>query len=635
MAKKNLSDFVEDIVAETSDVTKYLNSVAKEYSTKPERLDFSIQAVRTFELNNGINDSDWVELDGGLLRRLDKDEQFANDQIEYRQMYKIRIYPKDDYDDPFKNSVTHLVSDPKFVHVKFLIEKGSEFNYANTLERDMIEFINKKKIMNGIMINLRENDFRNKIKDFVEQEVSVIPEDLSFIVADGVESVPEVNDKLDFVYREEFDKRKKDDEGKIDHSKKGFIIAVKEGELLIRYTKPLDGKAGRDTRGRIIKAKKPIAEHRPEFRSSSNIKVVDSEKTIEYFAKKDGNVIFNKEKEEYDIEDRVETSSLSFKGSGSIDAGLDRDVTIDVTETDAQKDAVGMGVRVTVSTLNIDGNTGENSVVTANSATINGQTNRSSKIIAKEANIAIHKGLVKAEIAKIKRLEAGVVEAEVAEIQDAVGGIIRAREIKIGNMHSHLKIYSSKTVEVRNIVGSENLIVVDLEGYKDGVNELEETRNELEETNQNVEKLQRVLKDDLEKVMETRKAFTHATKRMKKFQEHDVEPPKTLSEYMSKTQEFLENYKEMKDDLKEKKDEIEVLEEKLESLKGAIFEAEVTVHDSWKGYNRIQFKLVNPKKTLEKLVHEGDRIANFKIEKVKFEDNQYQIITKTLDEIQD
>jgi hypothetical protein len=631
--RKTLSDFVEDIVVETADVSKYLNSVAKEYNTKPHKLDFSIQAIRTFELDNGINDSDWVELDGGLLRRLDKDSHYANENLEYRQLYKIRIYPKDDYADPFKNSEIHLVADQKFVNVKFVIEQGSEFIYTNTFERDLLEFINKKKALNGIMLNIREKDFRNKVADFVEQRVTVLQEDVSFVVANGVPTTPEVNDKLEYVYRAHIDKQKNDETGRIDHSNKGYIIAVKAGDLIIKYTKALAGKAGRDSRGRLLKARVPLATNTPDFRTSSNIKEAATDKTIEYYAKKDGNVVFDEEKDLYDIEDRVETGSLSFKGTGSINAGLDTDVTIDVAETNKEKDAVGMGVKVTVSTLNIEGSVGENAQIRTNNATINGQTHKSSKIYAKEANIAVHKGSVFAEKVMIKRLEAGIVEAETVEIIEAVGGVIRAREVKIGSMHSHLRIYSSKKIEITNIVGSENLLVIDLEGYKDGVNEVEETKKLLTEAEQRVEQLQRVLKEDLDKVMETRKAFTNGNKRLKKYTKHDVEPPRSLSDKLLKSQEFLESYKEMKDELKEKKEKVEALEEKLEGLKSAIFDAEVLVHDTWKGYNRIHFKLVNPKKLLEKLVHEGDQLARFQIEKVKFEENKYQIITENIGEI--
>jgi hypothetical protein len=631
MAKKDIYDFVEDVVVETSDVAKNINSVAKEYNTKPSKLDFHIQAVRTFELDNEAT-KEWVELEGGLLKRLDNRTHYANENIEYKQMYTVRIFQKDDYDDPFRDSVTHLTASKDFTSVYFIVEKGSELHYRETLERDMIELINKKKVLNGILINIRESGYREELTDFLNKKIPVLKEDFVLRVAHGVDSTPQVNDKLEFLYRKEFEDKARS-EGRIDHANQGFVITVENGETIIRYTKPLKGIPGRDCRGRLIKTPEPTALHIPEFKVSPNIKEKDSDKFIDYIALKDGNVIFNEEEETYDIEDHVQTGALSFKGTGSINAGKDRDIEIDVKETNAENDAVGMGVKVTVSTLSIEGNVGEHAEVDAHQVTIKGQTHKTSIICADEIDVDIHKGKIFGDKVNIGRLEAGVVEAEVVHIKDAVGGIIRAREITIDNLFSYVKAFSSKRIEITNIVGSENLLVIDLEGYKDGVSEIDETREILTETTQRVEYLQRMLKEELDEVMEVRKAFTNANKRLKKYQQHDIEAPEALMEVLRGHQEFLEHYKEMKEELKIKKEKVATYQKKFDELEHAIFDAEISVHDDWKGYNKIQFKLLNPKKTLEKIINEGNRDATFRIEKIKYEDEQFEITTETLSEV--
>ena len=142
--KKDIDSFIEDVV-ETNDVSKELASVAKEYNIKTSQLDFDIQKVRTFQINKETG-GEFTELDGGLLKGLDKDDLFAKSNMELKQLYTIRIFPKDDYDDPFRDAVTHLTANDDFTSVAFVIEKGSEIYYRDTILKDAINYINKRKL---------------------------------------------------------------------------------------------------------------------------------------------------------------------------------------------------------------------------------------------------------------------------------------------------------------------------------------------------------------------------------------------------------------------------------------------------------------------------------------------------------
>ncbi len=630
MAKKDIYDFKSDVVVETHDVAKELNAVAKEYNIKPTQLDFDIQLVRTFEYDNETK-GDWVELEGGLLKRLEENEHYSQSNLEIKQLYTIRIFLKDDYDDPFRDSVTHLSANDNFTTIYFIIDKGSEIHYSSTLHRDMIDIINKKKVLNHVFINIREGGFREEIKEFIDREAPVLEENYIVRVGQGVNVKKQIDDKLEFLYKKDIEEQVQSDHARVDHSKKGYIITVADGEAIIRYIKPQEGREGKDCRGKVLKVRPPKVENVPDFRISQNLRKEESESKIDYIAIKDGNVVFNDGV--YDIESQVQTGALSFKHTGSINAGTDRDIEIDVKEGDAVKDAIGMGVKVTVTTLNVDGNVGEHAEIKAREVKVQGQTHQSSIIRADDVEVGIHKGKIFGDKVTINRLEAGVVEGEVVTVKDAVGGTIRAREVYITNLFSHIKVFSSKKVNIEHIKGSENLIVVDLEGYKDGVNEIEDTRKQITETSQRVEYLQRTIKEDLDEVLEIRKAFTFASKRLKKYESNGVDAPLSLLETVQHHQEFLEHYKEMKDELKVKKDKLIDLEEKFKALEGAIFDAEIRVHESWKGYNKIEFRLINPKRTLEKIIQDGNREALFQVEQIMYEDDQFEIITKKLDEI--
>ena len=627
--KKDIYDFREDIILETDDVSKELNSVAKEYNIKVSQLDFDIQHVKTFEIDHEAN-SNLVELKDGLLKRLEEKTHYAQDTLEIKQYLTIRVFIKDDYDDPFRDSVTHLSANEDFTVVYFIIEKGSELFYGETLKRDMIHLINKKKSLNRVFINLREKGFRHQLDLFLDKKIPVLEENFILKVSNGVAVTSQIDDKLDFVYK---NSEVKNESSKIDHSQRDFMITVSKDEPLIIYTKPQNGLEGKDCRGKVLTVQPPKIENIPDFKVSENINIIETDNKIEYISLKDGNVVFRDGI--YDIESNVQVGALSFRGTGSINAGTDKDIEINVSEGDSVKDAIGMGVKVTVSTLNVDGNVGEKAEITAHDVKINGQTHQSSIIRTHKADIDIHKGKVYADEVNIVRLEAGLVEAEIVKIRDAVGGVIRAREVYIKNIYSHLKIYSSKRVEIETITGSENLIVIDLEGYKDGVNEIEETRAILLETSQRVEFLQRVLKEELDEVLEIRRAFTISTKRLKIFGENGVQPPKLLMDTIHHHQDFLEHYKEMKEELKVKKDKLAIYDKKFAELEGAIFDSELIVHDTWKGYNKIEFRLINPKKTLEKIESDGSDNASFKIEKIMYEDDQYEIVIQTLEDIKD
>jgi hypothetical protein len=628
--KKDIYDFVEDIIVKTSDVSKELASVAKEYNAKISQIDFDIQKVKTFEIDKSNNSRN--ELDSGLLKRLNEDDHFIRPTLEIQQFYTIRIFQKDDYDDPFRDCVTHLTANENFTSISLIFEKGSELHYRDTLERDLINLINKKKVLNNILINVREHSIRKEIDQFLKKRIPVLEENYYLKVADGVDSVPQIDDKLSLIYKEEFDKQQRAKGSRVDHSQKGLIIAVAKDDLIIQYIKPQKGVEGRDCRGKLLKIQPPKIQFVPDFKVSENIRVDDNQNSIDYFALKDGNVVFKDGI--YDVEDNVQIGALSFKHTGSINAGTERDIEINVKESDSVKDAVGMGVKVTVSTLNVDGNVGEHAEITAHEVKVLGQTHQTSKIYADNAEIGIHKGKLFAEKANIHRLEAGVVEGEIIHIKDAAGGIIRAREVYIETLYSHVKIFSSKKVHIQNIHGSENLIVVDLEGYKDGVNEIEETRKVLQETAQRVEYLQRILKEELDEVLEVRKAFTFATKRLKNYEKNSIEPPQSLIDSLKEHQSFLEHYKEMKEESKIKKEKVELYENKFRELEGAIFDAEIRVEDTWKGYNKVEFRLINPKRVLEKILQNGNREALFQVEKVMYEDDQFDIVCTKLEDLE-
>jgi hypothetical protein len=657
----------EEVIIETYDVNKELTLTAQKFGLKPHQLDFSIQNIRTFEKYKNGNE-DWIELEKGMLKRLDDTEYYTQAGLEIRQMYKVRIFLKTPDKDPFRTLQSSMVANKELTQVTFTIKEGTTFQYNETFERDFIDLINKKKAKAGLLLGVRETKFRDEVKKLVEKRQIMFKKPISFTVATGIDPQNQVDDKLEFLYKNQV--KNEDQYGKVDHSQRGFVISVAENDTIIRYRKPKTGTIGRDCRGKIIKVNDPKSDNLPDFKVTENIEVLDNQKLkptliekknrsgevlkdengepileevreegvfyeetgveyIIYKSKKEGSVVFNDGV--FNIDDNVETGALNFRTSGKIDAGTDNDVKLNVKEENKEKDAIGTGLSVTVATLNVNGNIGDKAKITAKEVDIGGQTHQTSTIVCDKAKIATHKGFVQAEEVEVDSLEAGVIEAEVARVKNAIGGVIYAREVYIENLSSNIKIYSSKKIEVEHINGSENLFVVDFNGYKEDVKEIDETKDDIKNFSQNVEHLKTVLKDKVDEVLEIRKAFVKATNRLKKYRENELEPPKSLLDSLEKYQKFIGDFKEMKDDLKSYKEKLVRREAKYLELQNSLLDAEIVVHDLWKGHNIVKFKLINPEVTLEKRVNDGDKDSIFKIEKIKYEDNKYEIVTEVHD----
>ena len=57
----------------------------------------------------------------------------------------------------------------------------------------------------------------------------------------------------------------------------------------------------------------------------------------------------------YTIKTDMDVGEISFKTTGSINSGVDSDVSLNVSETDLEKDAIGTGMSVEVTERDIDG----------------------------------------------------------------------------------------------------------------------------------------------------------------------------------------------------------------------------------------------------------------------------------------
>ena len=325
-------------------------------------------------------------------------------------MYEIEIFSKKD-EDPYKNFKLAIGANATKCKVYLSIGAGSEVEYDSRFDKALSLLIQKRKMRAGILVNVfdqMQEEIVSKITAYVRvEEKAVYTQAETFLIAESYEPTTTIDDMLIIHFEKKEDV---DEKEKVDYSSRGFIKNVKEGELLIEYVKAKEGKPGRNCRGEFMTPTEPIISHEPEFKVDETIETVDTDESIKYIAKENGYISF--EDNTYIIKTDVDIGEISFKTTGSISTGLDSDVSISVKETDSVKDAIGMGMEVEVTEIDIEGNVGSNAKVSAKKATVGGQTHKTATIRADKLDINVHKGKAYGKNIHITRLEHGDVDGD-------------------------------------------------------------------------------------------------------------------------------------------------------------------------------------------------------------------------------
>ncbi|WP_457745767.1 flagellar assembly protein A [Sulfurimonas sp.] len=615
---------VRPTVVRTQNVAKELFNLAKSYDMKPELLDFNILDVQTYtRINEDSKESEWKEIERDTLNELDDESQLLNPNFQIKQTYEIEIFSKrDDESDIFKNFKSAVGANATKCKVYLSINSNSSLNYNSRLEHDMLDMINKRKIRAGILIYIFDDMLEDVISKLSARtrvsESLVFEKNETHLIAQGYEPTATRDDALILHYE---NNNEIDDNAKVDYAARGFIQSVKEGELLVEYVKAKPGKAGRNCRGEFMQPTEPIIKNEPTFNVSENIKVQEDEDSIKYIAMENGYIAF--EDNTYVIKNEVDVGEISFKTTGSISSGVDSDVNISVKETDAIKDAVGTGMLVEVTEIEIDGNVGSNAKVIAKKAYIGGQTHKTAQIIADELDINVHKGSAKGDSVKVTRLEHGEIEAKSVEVSQALGGVIKARDIMIDICASHVKATASRRIEIKKLHGSENVFTIDpllSKDLQDDVNEnserIKKLKSELRELKENIIQYTSLVKEGTPAFLEIKKRLMH-------YKKSGVKMPESFVKKYKQFQQLQERLKEFKDSYALMQDQLNLLTTRTASFQDNIFDARIINRDRWVGYNEIKFKLLDPPRELVYKPLEGSQEQVFGL--VELNEGEYVI----------
>jgi len=588
---------VRPIVVRTQNIASEIFKVAKSYEIQPETLDFNLFDVQTYTrvmLDDNSANVDWNEISPDKLHELDTDKQLLNPNFQIKQLYEVEIFLKQsDASSPCRDFKTAVGANATKSKVYLSVFAGSKLSQYPTFAHDFEDMLNKKKIRAGILIYIFDDMVASLISKLSAQ--LEVAEELSFtknetyLIAQSPEPTATINDKIILHYETNHEI---DENTKIDYAARGFIQNVKEGDLLIEYIKPQPGKPGRNCRGEFMRPEEPIVRYEPTFGVDESIKVVEDDKSIKYIAKENGYIAF--ENNTYLIKTEVDVGEISFKTTGSIESGVDSDVNIFVTEADAIKDAIGSGMTVEVSEIDIDGNVGSHAKVIAKKAKIGGQTHKSAMIRADDVEIHVHKGKAYGKKIIVDRLEHGEIDGNEVHVNQALGGHIRAKEVTINVCSSHVHVTASRLIEVKKLIGSENSFTIDPLLKKDEQNGLKENAQQIKELQHELKSIKKDVQKYTIFVKEGAPAFIEIKKRLIHYKKNGVKMPESFVKKYKQFQKMQEKLKELTLQSDVLQDKLNLLTTRTASFQDNIFDARVIMRDTWKGYNIIKFKLVDP-----------------------------------------
>ena len=620
---KKVARKVKPTVTRTQNVAKELISVAKSYEMKVDLLDFNVLDVQTFtRMNDDKKETEWVEVTHDELYELDDQTALLNPFFQIKQTYEIEIFSKSSEDDLYKDFKLAVGANATKCKVYLSIGAGSKVTYNSRFEQELLMLINKRKIRSGILINIFDemlSDVVSRITAHVRIEESVTyDKGETILIAESYEPTLTTDDSLIL----HFDKKEEVDENhKVDYASRGFIKSVHKDELLIEYIKPKEGKPGRNCRGEFMKPQEPLISNEVTFKIDDTIKELDTETSIQYFAYENGYITL--EGDTYTIQTDVDVGEISFKTTGSISTGLDSDVSISVKETDAVKDAIGTGMSVEVSEIEIEGNVGSNAKVFALKASVGGQTHKTSTMRADKLNINVHKGNAYGKNIHITRLEHGTIDGDNVEVTQAVGGKIRAKEIVIELCASYVKATASKLIEIKKLQGSENVFTIDPLVKKDAKAGLDTNKDNIKNLKFEI----RALGKDIEKyetmIKNGTASFNDVKKRLIHFKKNGIKMPDSFVKKYKQFQKVQAHLVSLKKSYENKSDQLSLLSSNTTNFQDDIFDARIINRSHWIGHNELIFKMVKPPVEISFKPQEGSTDKVFAL--VEVDEGEYEI----------
>jgi hypothetical protein len=590
-ADGNESSEFKSIVIDTTNVPKELKNVAAANHLKTTDLTFKLLRITTFYSDEKSENN---EMNEEQMRLFLDDNYLLNPNLRFSQHYRVEIYKIADAPAEIEIPDISLSGNKNLTKVIATVSQSHNVTYSSKLEEAMIHDIQVKKIKAGILLGIRDQNMYKEIKK-IAASIRVngfLDQNVSFVVCQGVDEVPSINDDLIFHYKKKVNPKSTD--GKIDYSKRGYILAVEKDECIIEYIKPQLGTPGRNCRGAFLPVKDPRKSNETTILFTQNITKKENETSIKYIANRGGYV--NLDKGSYDIQDQMEINEISFRSTGSIDTKLDSNIKINIKEKDILKDAIGAGMSVETSEVHVQGNIGSGARIKAKVAEIGGQTHQSAYIEADKVFIAVHRGDANGQEVDIDRLEGGKVIGENVRIKQMIGGEVVGKNVKVESLMSNAKITASEVIEIQELKGNNNKLIIDPSMTKEFNELIVSINHKIEKVEEELKAFPRQLSAKKEFIDKNKPMAEMVKEKIMELKRNNIEPPVTLFAKIKDFQEKVLDYNTFLQTFKDKKEELQEYKEELNKVQNRVFAAKIINHSAWKEFNEVRFRLISPPK---------------------------------------
>ncbi len=583
----------KSIIVESENIPREIKSIAAANNIPLWDIDFKIIKVKTLYLLD--KDTGWIEADEEKLKQFKDKDFLLNEKLKIKQMYKVDIF-KIDSEESDTNILPPIVlgGNKSLTKIITTVKKDIEVKYFSKIESKIIENINKKKIKSGILVGIRDSIMYKEVKKIVSsiRVNGIMNEESTFVACEGIDPVLPINDKFIYHYKKKISK-KEDSQGRVDYSKRGYILAVSKGDCIMEYIKPQAGAAGRNCKGKYLPVKEPNSDNEMLINHTENIIKKEDDERIRYIAARNGYVT-QESPGSYDIQDNMEVDEVSFRTTGSIETDMSAEVKINITEDDVFKDAIGPGMSVETYELNIKGNVASGAKIKTEKLNIGGQTHQTATLEAKTAHITIHRGLLTATEVNIDRLEGGKVIGDIINIKQAIGGEIIGKNIVIDELASNVSITASDTIEIKELKGTNNKFLIDLSMTKEFNENIENITKEIKELSLKLKYMPKKLEEKKRVIDKTKPTVKMVQDKILDLKKAGKNVPLTLVAKVKEYQNSVNKYNEVLKDYKNEKLKLQDLKEDLNQIQMKVFSAKIINHSPWREYNEIKFKLISP-----------------------------------------
>jgi len=589
---------LQSIRISTFNVLNELKNIAQQEHLPLEAIDFDLLSYQT--QYKGVVDEEWQAIDGDNLEDVTTEVEIRSKIFLLRQEYQIEIRP----------AVQHPHFDLRFsmafnkyrTKIVAVIDPSSKLPLKKGIQEYIKETIYNKKLRNGYMVGITDKTLSQEINALLLkiQKEGPLKEPYRLPIATFYSPVLPIDDNLILHYK------------KIQREN-NLVDGVNIDDLIFEYTFAVEGMDGRSCTGEHIQIAEPLVRYKSAIGiDPQTMRAEEDHQSIRFFATKSGYVA--RKGGLFTVSQDLHLKSASFKATGSLEAGSEKEININIGAGEEGDDAIGSGVNIDVQSLNVKGTVGSNTKIQACEVTIGAQTHKKSLIEVEEnATVHLHRGNLKAKNASIQILEAGTVEAKSVYVKNMSGGEIIAERVIIDVLYSNAKITALESIEIKSIEGNGNELIIDpraIPSYYDQITALEGelARKQFELKQKGKEYLDKeiALKEHHTRIQRTIDNIAAAKR-------ENREPLKADNVRVMQYKNAVETLKNEEIMIKAHEEAIHAVERKLEQLYDADLHAVVTHHKEYDGHTRIQF--IDPKTHKVHAISPNGRVTNVKLHK--------------------